>query len=229
MRDFYYQNSLVVKDNIKVEGVESVLKAMQTKGHRYFCIFDQLKHLSELKALELGFGSINTANALASVFKNYEAADIAASSYVLGQNVKFNYLDFDLCQDFPYQDESFDVVIAMMILEHLFDPFHSFKEIARICKPGGYIFVNLPNIASLRCRLELLTGRMPVTSSREWFEKRQWDGGHLHYFDIYHVNKLANLYGLKLTKLYPAGKLYDLKNISPGLFSHEISYMFRRF
>ena len=228
MQDFYYTNSLLVKKNFEVETPESVIKTIQSKGHRYFCIFDQINNFSELSALELGFGSINTANALASVFKSYEAADIAASSFVSGYDINFKYIDADLCNDFPYEDRSFDVVIGMMILEHLFDPFHSFQEIARICKPGGSIFVNLPNITSIRCRWDILTGKMPVTSTSDWFEKRQWDGGHLHYFDIHHVSKLADIYGLKLIKIYPTGKFYEVKKFFPGLFCHEISYVFRR-
>lgn len=228
IKDFYDKNSLLVKEQVQVDDATSTLKKMQTKGHRYFCIFDCIDRPQELSAFELGFGSINIANALATAFRSYEAADIAASSHVAGHQINFNYVETDLCQDFPYPNESFDVAIAMMIIEHLFDPFHSFREIARICKPGGYVFVNLPNITSIRCRLDLLAGKMPVTSTSDWFEKRQWDGGHLHYFDIRHVIKLAALYGLKLEKIYPVGKLYELKNLFPDLFCHEISYVFRR-
>ena len=228
VKDFYHKNSLLVKEEVATTNSESLIEKMRAKGHRYYCIFDQLSNLNELSALELGFGSINSANALASVFKYYEAADIAASSFVSERDVNFKYLDVDLCNDFPYEDESFEVVIAMMIIEHLFDPFHSFQEIARVCKPGGYVFVNLPNITSIRCRFELLTGRMPTTSRRDWFEKQQWDGGHLHYFDIYHVTKLAKLYGLRLEKIYPTGKFFEVKKLFPGLLCHEISYVFRR-
>ena len=38
----------------------------------------------------------------------------------------------DLNDRFPFEDSEFDSVIAMMVVEHLFDPFHAFGEIARI-------------------------------------------------------------------------------------------------
>jgi 2-polyprenyl-3-methyl-5-hydroxy-6-metoxy-1,4-benzoquinol methylase len=131
-----------------------------------------------------------------------------------------------LNEDFPFEDQQFDVVIAMMIVEHLFDPFHSFRDLARICRKGGSVLVNLPNIAAIRCRLSLLFGRMPVTSSRDWFEKREWDGNHLHYFTIADTIRVAELVGLRLRKTYSVGAARALKNLAPSLFCHEVSFVF---
>jgi SAM-dependent methyltransferase len=132
----------------------------------------------------------------------------------------------DLNNDFPFDDAEFNVVIAMMVVEHLFDPFHSFSQMARICRPGGKVFVNLPNIASIKCRWALLQGRMPITSSPDWFEKREWDGNHLHNFTISDTLKLASLYGLSSAQIHPVGRSLIAKRMMPGLFCHEISYCF---
>jgi ubiquinone/menaquinone biosynthesis C-methylase UbiE len=75
--------------------------------------------------------------ALASLSTTYTIVDIV-DRYSVGTipgNVKFVLCDLN--EDFPFDDAQFDVVLAMMVVEHLFDPFHSFKEIARICRPGG--------------------------------------------------------------------------------------------
>lgn len=51
---------------------------------------------------------------------------------------------------------SFDIVVIRNILEHLFDPNQEIREIWRVLKPGGYVYVKLPNGAfehGLRCRL----------------------------------------------------------------------------
>lgn len=207
---------------------DTTLLSMRNKGHRYFCIFAQIPDGGALRAVELGFGSLNVANALSDYFGFYEAVDISADVLIEGHDVQFRYRQADLCENFPYPDNSFDVVIAMMIVEHLFDPFHSFREIARILRQSGFAFVNLPNVTSVHCRFDLLRGRLPWTSRRDWFEMRQWDGGHLHYFDIDHVIKLGNLYGLDLIKVYPVGRFYWLKKIWPGLLCHEINYVFKK-
>ncbi|MGC1498074.1 MAG: class I SAM-dependent methyltransferase [Sulfitobacter sp.] len=41
----------------------------------------------------------------------------------------------------PYDDQSFDVVMAAHILEHLSDPQLALSEMFRVLKPGGMIFV----------------------------------------------------------------------------------------
>lgn len=41
----------------------------------------------------------------------------------------------------PYSDESFDMVMAAHVLEHLPYPHHALKEMVRVLKPGGRLFI----------------------------------------------------------------------------------------
>lgn len=41
----------------------------------------------------------------------------------------------------PYDDQSFDVVMAAHVLEHLSDPQRALKEMIRVLKPGGMVFL----------------------------------------------------------------------------------------
>jgi ubiquinone/menaquinone biosynthesis C-methylase UbiE len=45
----------------------------------------------------------------------------------------------------PFRDESFDLVTANMVVEHLDAPKPQFREIARILKPGGIFILHTPN------------------------------------------------------------------------------------
>ena len=200
--------------------------AIAAPGHRYFCILDAIRDPQNRIALELGFGAPEISNALARRFAEFEGADISASVFAKHSDIAFPVRDVDLNADWPYADSSWDVIIAMMIFEHLFDPFHSFGELARILRPGGHAFVNLPNIAALKCRWSLLRGRAPTTSTKNWFALRQWDGGHLHNFDIDNVRRVGESAGLELARIYPVGNLIGIKRLWPGLFCHEISYVF---
>lgn len=148
--------------------------SFENPGDRYFCVFDRIADPSSLTAIELGFGSPACAAALAARFADYCALDVAAERIAGSASLPFRCVPADLNEDWPVPDDAADMVIAMMIIEHLFDPFHAFAEIARILKPGGLAFVNLPNVGSIRCRLRLLAGALPVTSSSDWFENRQW-------------------------------------------------------
>lgn len=211
-----------------VLSAEQAAAELLASPHRYRCVYDHLQKHPFANVAELGFGSPRLLGALANGCAEYTIVDIVdrTGNVALPTNTQFQKAD--LCDDFPFPDESFDVTIAMMIVEHLFDPFHSFREIARITKKGGKVFVNLPNIASIRCRLQLLAGRMPVTSSSDWFKKREWDGNHLHYFTVRDTRRLAAGSGLRLDTLHPVGKHPWLKRMRPTLFCHEISFEFTR-
>lgn len=51
----------------------------------------------------------------------------------------------DVC-DMPFEDKSFDAVLAINLLEHVEDPFTAMKEIYRVLKPGGYAYFDTPFI-----------------------------------------------------------------------------------
>lgn len=105
-------------------------------AHRYRCVFEHLQSDPGKAVVELGFGSPRLLAALAHGCASYTIVDIVdrTSAADLPANVAFQQAD--LCCDFPFADASFDCAVAMMIVEHLFHPFHSFRELARITIPG---------------------------------------------------------------------------------------------
>jgi glycosyltransferase involved in cell wall biosynthesis/SAM-dependent methyltransferase len=71
--------------------------------------------------------------------------------HATGEVIEYPYRQFNIEADvFPYQDNSFDVVLFCEIIEHLLsDPVHALAEIRRILKPGGDLIVTTPNVARL--------------------------------------------------------------------------------
>lgn len=55
---------------------------------------------------------------------------------------------FDLNEKFKYDDNSFDVVHANQVIEHLYNSDNFIGEIYRILKPGGYAIVSTENASS---------------------------------------------------------------------------------
>jgi SAM-dependent methyltransferase len=65
---------------------------------------------------------------------------------------KKNGLDVHKVDDFsqiPFEDETFDIVYLMQVFEHLHDPHTSLKELFRILKNGGILYLALPNTSSI--------------------------------------------------------------------------------
>jgi SAM-dependent methyltransferase len=73
-----------------------------------------------------------------------------------------------------FADGSFDAVILAAVLEHLYDPDETVSEIARVLRPGGAFFVDVPNEAGLYFRLgniyQKLRGRDWVVNVAPTFE-----------------------------------------------------------
>lgn len=69
------------------------------------------------------------------------------------KDIGHDYKTFDICGDVDYvgtiekcvfEDESYDVVILLSVLEHVEDIFSASKEISRITKSGGKVFLQTP-------------------------------------------------------------------------------------
>lgn len=48
----------------------------------------------------------------------------------------------------PYDDDTFDLVISMDVIEHLPDPRPWLRQNIRVLKPGGHLFLTTPNYGS---------------------------------------------------------------------------------
>lgn len=61
-------------------------------------------------------------------------ADQAGVKFVLYDGVKF-----------PFADGEFDAVLSISVLEHVSNPQNYLNEILRVLKPGGFLYLALPN------------------------------------------------------------------------------------
>jgi GT2 family glycosyltransferase len=60
---------------------------------------------------------------------------------------------------FPYEDDSFDVVLFCEIIEHLTaDPVAALREIKRVLRPGGVLVLTTPNVARLENVVKMIVG-----------------------------------------------------------------------
>lgn len=154
------------------------------------------KFLDGGEVLELGAGNGNVAKALLDDcldLGSYTLGDISASrvqgiaASIANPKVRVSRLD---AEALPYElGKSFDAVIMIALIEHLIDPLRAMQGVRRLIRPGGFVYLDTPNIAKYTRRLLLLAGRFPSTASRGE-GLRTYDGnpvdlhdeGHLHYF-----------------------------------------------
>jgi SAM-dependent methyltransferase len=67
----------------------------------------------------------------------------------------------DLDEPLPFDEASFDVVVAGELIEHLRNPHALVTDVRRVLRPGGTFVASVPNAYRLKNRLRFLAGRKP--------------------------------------------------------------------
>jgi SAM-dependent methyltransferase len=129
----------------------------------------------------------------------------------------------------PFRECSFDAVIMSATLEHLFDPFAAVEEASRVLVDGGLFVVLVPNIAYVKQRISLLLGRLPITSTEEAWDRRSWDGHHLHYFNLSRLTWLVETYGhMKTIRVIGSGRFAKLRSVWPAALTGDLVLLARK-
>lgn len=75
--------------------------------------------------------------------------------------LKIQNLDGEFAAEIVADDNKYDAVIAIEIIEHLENPFRFARECAKLLKPGGLLFLTSPNVESVYSRIIFFyTGRL---------------------------------------------------------------------
>lgn len=181
------------------------------------------RHFKGGDIIEFGAGNGNVA-------KTFLTSKLKIASYTLGdislpriegllkniEDSRVTILQMNV-EDIPESmNGNFDAIIMVALIEHLIDPLRVMQQIRKFLKPGGFVYIDTPNIAKYTQRVKLLLGKFPSTASMNegltTYEGAQcdlFDEGHLHYFTYRSLSlMLTERCGFsRVIKLgYPAGR-----------------------
>lgn len=88
----------------------------------------------------------------------------------------------------PFSDSSFQTVLALDVLEHVYNPDYVLAEIARVTK--GDVIISVPNFSSFPARLQVLFGKVP--------ENNRPNKGHVYWFTWSVLQSLLRKHNLQL-------------------------------
>ncbi|MBU0534991.1 class I SAM-dependent methyltransferase [Patescibacteria group bacterium] len=119
-------------------------------------------------------------------------------------NVKQFYLEDTTI--IPFDDATFDLLVAGEIIEHIYDTDHLLEEFYRVLKQKGKLIISTPNISSLGRRLLLLVGKNPII---ELSPNETDSSGHIRYFTFSTLTDLLKKHFFKVVD-----KRSDVVNLS---------------
>jgi SAM-dependent methyltransferase len=119
----------------------------------------------------------------------------------------------DVEEPLPFEEASFDVVVAGELVEHLRDPAALVGQARRLLRPGGRLVASVPNFYRLKNRLRFLFGR-PLGQ----------DPTHLHVFAPRDVAALLD--GWEDVHVHFASS--RLLRLSPRLFGNTMIFTGRK-
>ncbi|MCK4912063.1 MAG: class I SAM-dependent methyltransferase [Thermodesulfovibrionales bacterium] len=105
------------------------------------------------KVLEIGAGRGAFTKRLHEAGFDISACDISGEGFLYD---KVPFTEANISQGLPYEDSSYGMVVAVEVMEHLFDHERIFSECARVLKEGGLFLISTPNILSLKSRMRFL-------------------------------------------------------------------------
>lgn len=97
----------------------------------------------------------------------------------------------------PFKGNSFDIVVASEIIEHIFDTGNFLDEINKILKSNGKLILTTPNLALLDNRLRLLLGLQPHYCEIEL----ENGAGHIRGFTKKSLKNLIEKHGFGVEKI----------------------------
>jgi SAM-dependent methyltransferase len=128
--------------------------------------------------------------------------DMASYTDLVGNSHHWRLDAFDFEGRFPYPDATFDLVTTMEVIEHVStSPREFIKEIKRVLKPGGSVFIATPNAASWAKILRQL-GHAPSYDSKPYSQ----DFGprhvmcHVYEYTPWELKELLRSEGFEIAK-----------------------------
>jgi SAM-dependent methyltransferase len=102
----------------------------------------------------------------------------------------------------PYEKESFDVAMSNDVLEHLpCSPRDLLNDLLELVKPGGILFITVPNAGNIRKRLAVLRGGTNLPSYEAYYWHVGTWRGHVREYVEGDLRQMVEYLGLEVLEL----------------------------
>lgn len=199
--------------------------------------------------LDVGCGDGQTSGAwLAANGRKYRGVDVSSNAVAEARRAGLDAIAIQDASLLPFQSATFDAVVCIEVLEHLFDPAAALAEMCRVLKPGAVFIATVPNTVHWRNRLDFFVlGRWNPLGDTLSVEE-PWRDPHIRFFNMASMRRLVESSNLRLVSIRGQGggflksipwlrqfsgdrssALYRLlEHALPGLFGYRIEVICRK-
>lgn len=168
------------------------------------------------RALDMGCGNGRTGGPLLlNRGATYIGVDISRTAVAAAREFGLDARVIEDASALPFESASFDFVLCMEVLEHLFRPDIAAAEIARMLRQDGTALITVPNVAYWRRRIDLaMFGRWNPTGDDQ-SAHAPWRDPHIRFFQVSALRRMLEQSGFDAIKIggHGGAMLRDL----PGL------------
>ncbi len=129
----------------------------------------------------------------------------------------------------PLADASFDVVLALDVLEHLDDDSASMLEAVRLVKPGGLLLITVPALPSMWGGQDVVSEhrrRYTRRTLRRLFNRAQLSGYRISYFNSLLFPLAAGVRWSRRALGMATRARSDFEDNQPGLVNEMLAWVF---
>lgn len=119
----------------------------------------------------------------------------------------------------PFQDRTFDIIVASEVIEHLIQPQKILNELARVVKKEGMVIITTPNFMYWGNRRKFLRGDFRYTKSG------MFDESHIHFYTYKTLKEDLKKAGFAIILenhvLAGSGFLSSVRKRFPSIFAYQ--------
>lgn len=195
------------------EGIGATTSSDHLKRQRHQLAIQFFSKLPKGLVLDDGANDCAVSNELIKIGHEVLSIDLPE---VIKHGKKFNGVNLIAGDAFklPFRDNTFDYVFFSELIEHFSSPSGLVREIFRVLKPDGTMWLTTPNVASLRNRIFMLLGF-------HWKGSREVDGeGHIQHFDFTKLHEYITGFGFVGMEIMGCDE-YPMPKFENGIFGEE--------
>jgi 2-polyprenyl-3-methyl-5-hydroxy-6-metoxy-1,4-benzoquinol methylase len=122
---------------------------------------------------------------------------------------KADFFGKDLLKKVP----AHDIILSEAMIEHVKDPKAFLNTCKNLLKPGGYLLLTTPNLATLLKRLRFLLGLSPNWPIEEFFNEGENFTGHWREYTARELSFMCEASGFSIVSQHNKNLITEFKNL----------------